>query len=186
MRIYDEFPEITNIKAKILKKQSKNNISQVILDKTIFMPENNVLLNDSALIDGKKVLSVREKNNDIIVAFDGTTSKSIVELEINKKIRRKNLSYNTAFILFSMIFKRFYGKNKLTLCLNDKYSYISIDNFTGDLDKDLFEKFINYAIFSGLKIKKDENLVVIDALGKVENNYICFDNTYKIISFTIE
>ena len=85
-----------------------------------------------------------------------------------------------------MIFKRFYGKNKLTLCLNDKYSYISIDNFTGDLDKDLFEKFINYAIFSGLKIKKDENLVVIDALGKVENNYICFDNTYKIISFTIE
>lgn len=185
MKIYENYPEILNIKAKVLDKRFKNNISQIIVDKNIFMADDNELINDYKFLDDKEVIEVKENRGKLLILVDGKISKEEVILEVDKKLRYRNLSYNTAYILFQIFLEGFYGKIKTNLFLNEDEAYISLINYRDDIDPELFDEMINYAIDSSLPITSNAGITEVAGLGTVINSNICFNNTYKIIKFKV-
>lgn len=185
MKIYENYPEILNIKAKILDKRFKNNISQVIVDKNIFMADNSELINDYKSLDDKEVIEVKENRGKLLISVDGKISKDQVVLEVDKDLRYRNLSYNTAYILFQIFLEGFYGKIKTNLFLNEDEAYISLINYKDDIDTELFDEMINYAIDSSLPITSKAGITEVSGLGTVINSNISFSNTYKIIKFKV-
>ncbi|WP_296127055.1 hypothetical protein [uncultured Anaerococcus sp.] len=185
MKIYENYPEILNIKAKVLDKRFKNNISQIIVDKNIFMADDNELINDYKSLDDKEVIEVKENRGKLLISVDGKISKEEVILEVDKKLRYRNLSYNTAYILFQIFLEGFYGKIKTNLFLNEDEAYISLINYRDDIDPELFDEMINYAIDSSLPITSNAGITEVAGLGTVINSNICFNNTYKIIKFKV-
>ena len=185
MKIYENYPEILNIKAKVLDKRFKNNISQIIVDKNIFMADDNELINDYKFLDDKEVIEVKENRGKLLISVDGKISKEEVILEVDKKLRYRNLSYNTAYILFQIFLEGFYGKIKTNLFLNEDEAYISLINYRDDIDPELFDEMINYAIDSSLPITSNAGITKVAGLGTVINSNICFNNTYKIIKFKV-
>nr|WP_072537221.1 hypothetical protein [Anaerococcus mediterraneensis] len=185
MRIYEKYPEILSLNAKILDKRYKDNISQIILDKTILMPEDGFLLKDYKSLDGKEILNIKENKGKVIISIKGKISKENIEILVDKNLRYRNLAYNTAYILFQIFLDAFYGKHKTKLTLTEDTATISITDLHDDFDPKVIEEMMTYAIKKGLPIKNEAGLTTIDGLDSVVNSYINFDNTYKIWSFEI-
>lgn len=185
MKIYEKYPEILTFNAKIEDKRFKNNISQLIVDQTIFMPSNDILLDDFLTAGGLEVIEVKENKGKELISVKGKYEKDIIELVLDKKLRYRNLYYNTAYILFQIFLEGFYGNIKTNLFLSEDKAYITLINFTSDIDIELFDEMINYAIDSNLPITTKAGITEVLGLGTVINSYINFDNTYKIRRFKV-
>lgn len=185
MKIYEKYPEILTFNAKIDDKRFKNNISQLIVDQTIFMPSNDFLLDDFLTAGGLEVIEVKENKGKELISVKGKYEKDIIELVLDKKLRYRNLYYNTAYILFQIFLEGFYGNIKTNLFLSEDKAYITLINFTSDIDIELFDEMINYAIDSNLPITTKAGITEVLGLGTVINSYINFDNTYKIRRFKV-
>lgn len=185
MKIYEKYPEILNLKAKIIDKKYKNNISQILLENTIFIPSNDFLIDDYKTAGGLEVLEVKENKGKDLISIKGKYEKDTIELVVDKKLRYRNLYYNTAYILFQIFLEGFYGNIKTNLFLSEDRAYITLNNYTSDLDPELFDEMINYAIDSNLPITTKAGITEVAGLGTVINSYINFDNTYKIRRFKI-
>ena len=185
MKIYEKYPEILTFNAKIEDKRFKNNISQLIVDQTIFMPSNDFLLDDYKTAGGLEVVEVKENKGKELISVKGKYEKDTIELVVDKKPRYRNLYYNTAYILFQIFLEGFYGNIKTNLFLSEDKAYISLINYTSDIDIELFNEMINYAIDSNLPITTKAGITEVAGLGTVINSYINFDNTYKIRRFKV-
>ncbi len=185
MKIYERYPEILSFTAEVKDKRFKNNISQLLVDKTIFMPSDDFLINDYETAGGLEVVEVKETRGKDLISVKGKYTEDKIELVVNKKLRYRNLYYNTAYILFQIFLEGFYGNVKTNLFLSEEKAYITLLNYTSDLDIELFDEMINYAIDSNLPISTKAGITEVAGLGTVINSYINFDNTYKIRRFKI-
>ena len=185
MKIYEKYPEILSFKANIEDKRFKNNISQLMVDQTIFMPSNDFLIDDYKTAGGLEVVEVKENKGKELISIKGKYDKDTIELVVNKKLRYRNLYYNTAYILFQIFLEGFYGNIKTNLFLSEDKAYITLINYTSDIDVELFDEMINYAIDSNLPITTKAGITEVAGLGTVINSYINFDNTYKIRKFKV-
>lgn len=185
MKIYERYPEILSFTAEVKDKRFKNNISQLLVDKTIFMPSDDFLINDYETAGGLEVVEVKETRGKDLISVKGKYTEDKIELVVNKKLRYRNLYYNTAYILFQIFLEGFYGNVKTNLFLSEEKAYITLLNYTSDLDIELFDEMINYAIDSNLPISTKAGITEVLGLGTVINSYINFDNTYKIRRFKI-
>ena len=185
MKIYEKYPEILNFKAKIIDKKYKNNISQILLENTIFIPSNDLLLDDYKSAGGLEVVEVKENKGKDLISIKSKYEKDTIELVVDKKLRYRNLYYNTAYILFQIFLEGFYGNIKTNLFLSEDRAYITLNNYTSDIDIELFDEMINYAIDSNLPITTKAGITEVAGLGTIINSYINFDNTYKIRRFKV-
>lgn len=185
MKIYEKYPEILKLKTKIEDKRFKNNISQLMVDQTIFIPSNDLLLDDYQTAGGLEVIEVKENKGKELISVKGKYEKDTIELVLNKKLRYRNLYYKTAYILFQIFLEGFYGNIKTNLFLSEDKAYITLNNYTSDIDIELFDEMINYAIDSNLPITTKAGITKVAGLGTVINSYINFDNTYKIRRFKV-
>lgn len=185
MKIYERYPEILSFTAEVKDKRFKNNISQLLVDKTIFMPSDDFLINDYETAGGLEVVEVKETRGKDLISVKGKYTEDKIELVVNKKLRYRNLYYNTAYILFQIFLEGFYGNVKTNLFLSEEKAYITLLNYTSDIDSELFDEMINYAIDSNLPISTKAGITEVLGLGTVINSYINFDNTYKIRRFKI-
>lgn len=183
MKIYENYPEILKFNTKIEDKRFKNNISQLLVEKTIFMPTDDFLINDYESAGGLEVVEVKENKGKDLVSVKGNYTEDTIELVVDKKLRYRNLSYNTAYILFQIFLEGFYGNVKTNLFLSEDNAYITLLNYTSDIDPEIFDEMINYAIESNLPITNKAGITEVSGLGTVINSYINFDNTYKIRRF---
>lgn len=185
MKIYEKYPEILSFKANIEDKRFKNNISQLMVDQTIFMPSNDFLIDDYKTAGGLEVVEVKENKGKELISIKGKYDKDTIELVVDKKLRYRNLYYNTAYILFQIFLEGFYGNIKTNLFLSEDKAYITLIHYTSDIDVELFDEMINYAIDSNLPITTKAGITEVAGLGTVINSYINFDNTYKIRRFKV-
>ena len=184
-KLYLNYPEITDIKANIVSRRSNGDNTQVILDRTIFMPNNDYFLKDSGNISGLEIISIEEKRDNIIHTVKGKFQKSAVNLHLDKVNRMRNLTYNTAFIIFKLVFQSFYLSKDIKLLLLDDKFIIRVNNFYDLLDENLMEDQINFLISKAVQIENNSGITSIYPFGEVINNDICFDNTSKVRGFKI-
>ena len=149
------------------------------------MPSDDFLINDYKTAGGLEVVEVKENKGKDLISVKGKYTEDTIELIVDKALRYRNLSYNTAYILFQIFLEGFYGNIKTNLFLSEDRAYITLNNYTSDLDPELFDEMINYAIDSNLPITTKAGITEVAGLGTVINSYINFDNTYKIRSFKV-
>ncbi|WP_394268448.1 hypothetical protein [Anaerococcus nagyae] len=184
-KLYLEYPEIEEIKANIISRRIQDNNTQIILDRTIFMPKNSYLLEDKGSILDLEILSIDEKRDNIIHLVKGKPNKSEVILKLNMKNRMKNLSYNTAYIIFKIVMGVFYNFKDIKLQLSEERAILKISEFYDKLDISLIEDQVNFIIAKALPIYNKQGITSIAPLGEVINNNLCFDNTSKVRAFKI-
>lgn len=184
-KIYLKYPEITELKANIVSRRVQDDNTQIILDRTIFMPKSYGFLKDYGNISDLEIISVEEKRDNIIHTVKGRPKKSEVILKLNPENRIKNLAYNTAFIIFKIVFTSFYQAKDLKLTIDEERSVIKITDFFDVFDKLLIENQINFIIEKALKIENNQGITNIPPLGEVINNEICYENSSKVRGFKI-
>lgn len=178
-------PEITQIKANIISRRSQGENTQLILDRTIFLPKSDMTVNERGNISGLDLISVEEKKDNIIHLVKGKPSKSEVILNLNYNDRLRNLSYNSAFVLFNIVMESFYNFKDIKLSLTDELASMVIEDFFDVFDKRLIENQMNFIIQKSLPITSQKGITNIYPIGDSINNGICFDNTGKIRGFKI-
>lgn len=184
-KLYLEYPEIGDIKANIISRRVQGDNTQIMLDKTIFMPKCSYLLEDSGNISNLEILSIDTRKDNIIHLVKGKPQKSEVLLKLNMENRIKNLEYNTAYLIFKMLMEIFYNFKNIKLRLSDERAVIKVSDFFDQLDKSLLENQVNFLIAKALIIDSKQGITSIPPLGEVINNDICFDNTSKVRAFKI-
>lgn len=185
MKIYEKYPEILSFTAEVKDKRFKNNISQLLVEKTIFMPSDDFLINDYKTAGGLEAVEVKENKGKDLISVKGKYTEDTIELIVDKDLRYRNLYYNTAYILFQIFLEGFYGNVKTNLFLSENKAYITLLDCKSDIDAQLFDEMINYAIDSNLPITTKAGITEVAGLGTVINSYINFDNTYKIRRFKV-
>lgn len=185
-KLYMDYPEISKIKANIISRRYLDDKTQIILDRTIFMPNSKEFLADMGRISAMEVLNVEEKKDNIIHTIQGKPQKSEVFLDLDMTNRRKNLSYNTAYIIFKLIFDSFYRSSSINLIRKEEDFFIEVCDFYDVFDKKLILDQINFLIGANLKIESKQGITKIDPIGDVINNFICFDNTGKVRGLIFE
>ena len=185
MKIYEKYPEILTFTAEVKDQRFKNNISQLLVEKTIFMPSDDFLINDYKTAGGLEVVEVKENKGKDLISVKGKYTEDTIELVVDKALRYRNLSYNTAYILFQIFLEGFYGNVKTNLFLSEDKAYITLLDCTSDIDAELFDEMINYAIDSNLPITTKAGITEVAGLGTVINSYINFDNIYKTRRFKV-
>ncbi|WP_049944407.1 alanyl-tRNA editing protein [Anaerococcus provencensis] len=184
-KLYLNYPEITDIKANIVSRRSNGDNTQVILDRTIFMPSSDHFIKDRGNISGLEILSIEEKRDNIIHTVKGKFQKSAVILHLDKANRMRNLTYNTAFIIFKLVFQSFYLAKDIKLLLLDDKFIVRINDFYDVLDENLMEDQINFLISKAVQIENNSGITSIYPFGEIINNDICYDNTSKVRGFKI-
>lgn len=185
-KLYMDYPEISKIKANIISRRYQDDKTQIILDRTIFMPNSKEFLADKGRISAMEVLNVEEKKDNIIHTIQGRPQKSEVFLDLDMTNRRKNLSYNTAYIIFKLIFDSFYRSSSINLIRKEEDFFIEVCDFYDVFDEKLILDQINFLIGANLKIESKQGITKIDPIGDVINNFICFDNTGKVRGLIFE
>lgn len=184
-KLYLKYPEINEIKANIVSRRVQDNNTQIILDKTIFMPKSAHLLADRGYISDMKIISIDEKRDNIIHLVEGKPNKSEVTLKLDMNNRIKNLSYNTAYIIFKILMQSQYNFKELKLVLNEDRAIIKITDLYETIDLSSLENQVNFIIERSMKIDNNQGITNIAPLGEVINNDICFDNCAKVRGFKI-
>lgn len=184
-KLYLEYPEIEEIKANIISRRVQDNNTQIILDRTIFMPKTSYLLEDKGSILDLEILSVDEKRDNIIHLVKGKPHKSEVVLKLDMENRLKNLSYNTAYIIFKVVMGVFYNFKDIKLQLSEERAVLKISEFYDKLDISLIEDQVNFIIAKALPIDNKQGITSISPLGEVVNNNLCFDNTSRVRALKI-
>ncbi len=185
-KLYMDYPEISKIKANIISRRYQDDKTQIILDRTIFMPNSKEFLADKGRISAMEVLNVEEKKDNIIHTIQGRPQKSEVFLDLDMTNRRKNLSYNTAYIIFKLIFDSFYRSSSINLIRKEEDFFIEVNDFYDVFYEKLILDQINFLIGANLKIESKQGITKIDPIGDVINNFICFDNTGKVRGLVFE
>lgn len=185
-KLYMDYPEISKIKANIISRRYLDDKTQIILDRTIFMPNSKEFLADMGTISAMEVLNVEEKKDNIIHTIQGKPQKSEVFLDLDMTNRRKNLSCNTAYIIFKLIFDSFYRSSSINLIRKEEDFFIEVCDFYDVFDEKLILDQINFLIGANLKIESKQGITKIDPIGDVINNFICFDNTGKVRGLIFE
>lgn len=184
MRLYEKYPEISSLESKILEKSYKNKITRLKIERSILIPKNDILLDDSLDVSGREIISIREDKDRQIIDLKGKVNSKNVILNVDKDLRYKNLYHTTAYLLFKIFLKDFYGTYETELRIKD--STIRVRDFDKDLDIGLIEELINHAIGSDLPIKRTDNRCEVLGLSSCDSPYISFDKTYKIRSFKLK
>ena len=175
--LYISHPHFNQIDAKIIKRKTDGKNTKIILDKSIFMPNTPFLLNENPKISGNNVSQIKFINGNLIHTIEDKIQSSSVSLSFDKKIRNKNMDYNTAFFIFKSLFYKYYNNKNVTLKIKDNFSQIKVSNFYENFSINDFLILFNKLIDLGLKINKDRDFVEIKGFDKDFYSGVYHNNT---------
>lgn len=184
-KVYIKFPEISNIKSNITSRKQSDETTQIILDRTIFMPKSTYLLADKGNISGMEIIAIEEKRDNIIHLVKGKPEKSEVSLNLDIDIRNRNLTYNTCLILFKILMTSYYNFSDIKLELTEDRAKFIVSEFDDLFYEDLIVDQLNFLISKNIKIDNNQGISSVHPIGEVINNEIAFDNAGKVLGFRI-
>lgn len=175
--LYISHPHLNQIDAKIIKRKTDGKNTKIILDKSIFIPNTPYLLNENPKISGSDVSQIKFINGNLIYTIEDKIQSSSVSLSFDKKIRNRNMDYNTAFFIFKSLFYKYYNNKNVTLKIKDNFSQIKVSNFYENFSINDFLILFNKLIDLGLKINKDRDFVEIKGFDKDFYSGVYHNNT---------
>lgn len=126
-KTYQQNSYLTNLEAEVLRCNKKDNLYQVILDKTIFYPNmSGGQPKDEGTINGIKVLDVIESEDEIIHIVQEPL-KGMVSLSIDFEVRFDYMQQHTGQHMLSYAFSTLYNANTIGFHLGNEHTTIDLD-----------------------------------------------------------
>lgn len=152
-KLYDYDAYAVKFEAKVLECIQEKDLYKVILDKTLFFPEEGGQSPDKGTLNGNEVLNVRIKD-DVITHYlrKPFSMGETVKGEIDWEHRFSNMQLHSGeHILSGIVFSK-YGYNNVGFHLSDNTATMDYDGkFTYEEALEL-EKMANSVIFANKKI----------------------------------
>lgn len=151
-KIYQENSYLTTLNATVIDCTKKNNIYELILDKTIFYPHMaGGQPKDIGTINGVEILNVFERNNKIIHEAKEPIQGNVL-LSIDFTVRYDYMQQHTGQHLLSYAFDKLYNGKTVGFHISKDYTTIDIDIKITDTMSNETENFANDIIYKNKKI----------------------------------
>lgn len=178
--LYISHPYIDEIDANIKKKKYNSSYTELVLDRYIFMPKTSYLLDENPKISSSKLIDCKFVDDQLVLTIEGNIKNERVTLKIDRKIRLRNLYYNSAFYIFKAIFHKFYNISNLSLFIGRNKAQIKVNNFYEDFDLYDFKLLFNKLIKLGLDINVNLKEVFIDGFETFPSEGVYLKNTKSL------
>lgn len=189
-KIYMQDPYLTEIRAKVISKEEKEDGFHIVLDKTIFYPEGlGGQKGDIGTLNDYFILKAYEENDAIYHVIKEDISENFVCIKINEVNRLKIMQQHTTQHLVSQVFIKIFNTETIGFHGSDKYVTVDLDienlskedlirveNISNEIvQKNLkvFTYFPNKDELSNLNLRKDPKvkdnirIVEIDSFDRV-------------------
>ncbi|MDO5291769.1 MAG: alanyl-tRNA editing protein [bacterium] len=176
-KVYDQDAYLTSLDATVV---SCNPITvdelkryQVVLDKTIFFPEEGGQTPDKGTLGGRQVLDVQIKDGVIVHTLDGELETgSMVQGVLDWKHRFNNMQQHSGEHIFSGLVHARFGYDNVGFHLSDQVVTMDFNGMITPEEAAEIEYAANQAIISNLEIQvsypSKEELAVLDYRSKIE------------------
>ncbi len=174
IRLYDADGYATRFEARVLScEKGKDGNNCLILDQTLFFPEEGGQSCDKGRINGIEVLDVQKKNGVIChTVTDGFETGSTVKGEIDWEHRFSNMQQHSGEHIFSGTVKRLYGSNNVGFHLSDQIVTMDFDTPLTVKQLEEAEWEANRAITENIEVlvsyPSAEELAGLDYRSKIE------------------
>ena len=126
-------------KANVLKKFIDEDLVYVKLDRTYFYPDGaGGQLGDRGTIDGKRVLGILKRNNEILHILGENIENNEVMCEIDAKRRFDISQQHTGQHILSAVFQNDFNARTISFHMGEEYSTIDLDTIY--LTKEMVEE----------------------------------------------
>ena len=130
-KLYDKDSHLKSFEAKVLSCEAADGLYRVLLDRTAFFPEGGGQPSDTGIIDGVKVLYVKEDAGNIYhYTQNPLAENSDIIGEIDWSVRYDRMQNHSGEHIISGIVHNLYGYENVGFHLSD--STVTLD-FDGDL-----------------------------------------------------
>lgn len=173
IKLYDENAYATEFEAKVLACEEAQDGYRVILDQTLFFPEEGGQTPDKGTINGNAVIDVQIKD-DVITHFVAQPLEigSVVKGCIDWQHRFFNMQQHSGEHLFSGLAHRKYGLKNVGFHLSNQIVTMDFDKALSDEQLKEMEWEINQAIVANVEIKtgypSKEELEALEYRSKIE------------------
>ncbi len=151
-KIYQENSYLTSLCSTVVSCDKKNDLYEVVLDKTIFYPHlSGGQPKDEGILNNLKVIDVIEKDDEIIHVVKNSVEGS-VNLEIDFEVRFDYMQQHTGQHILSFAIAKLYGGNTVGFHLGSDYTTIDIDKELNDEIIEKAEILSNEIIYNNKKI----------------------------------
>lgn len=138
-KIYWENPYLYETEASIIKKEKKNGMIHITLDKSIFYPDmSGGQPGDIGTINGERVIETLEVNDNLVHILKSDISGPKVQMAIDSSHRFDIMQQHTGQHLLSGIISNLLAGETLSFHLGKKYS--TIDVALADINNDEIAK----------------------------------------------
>lgn len=173
VKLYDRDAYKTEFEAKVLSCESVENGFAVVLDQTLFFPEEGGQTPDKGCLDGAEVLDVQIKG-DVITHYVSTSLEAgkMVKGWIDWNHRFFNMQQHSGEHLFSGLAHRKYGLRNVGFHLSNQIVTMDFDKALSEEQLKEMEWEINEAIVANVEIKtgypSKEELKNLEYRSKIE------------------
>ena len=173
IKLYDQNAYATEFEAKVLACEEAQEGYRVILDQTLFFPEEGGQTPDKGTINGNAVIDVQIKD-DVITHFVAQPLEigSVVKGCIDWQHRFFNMQQHSGEHLFSGLAHRKYGLKNVGFHLSNQIVTMDFDKALSDEQLKEMEWEINQAIVANVEIKtgypSKEELAALEYRSKIE------------------
>lgn len=172
-KLYDLDAYQTEFDATVLSCEKKENGYEVILDQTLFFPEEGGQTSDRGTIDTVNVLDVQIKEDIVIHTVDGElTEGKNVHGTIDFEHRFDNMQQHSGEHIFSGLVHAKFGYDNVGFHLNDELVTMDFNGMITKEEAEEIEYKANEAIIKNLPIEvsypSKEELKTLDYRSKIE------------------
>ncbi len=165
--------EEKEVLVKAAEEEKKITVYQVILDRTLFFPEEGGQSPDKGVLGGANVLDVQVKNNIITHTLDRALEVGeAVHGEIDWKHRFSNMQQHSGEHIFSGTVNRLFGYNNVGFHLSDNIVTMDFNGVLTEEDVAKVEYLVNETIVKNVPITVSyptkEELANLEYRSKIE------------------
>ena len=172
-KLYDYDAYRTSFSATVLSCVQKGENYEVILDETLFFPEEGGQTPDKGMLGGAEVLDVQIKGDVIThVVSAALTEGETVEGEIDWQHRFYNMQQHSGEHLFSGLVYKKYGYRNVGFHLSNQIATMDFDGVLTKEQAEELEWLVNEAIVANVEVKtgypSKEELACLEYRSKIE------------------
>ncbi|MBQ9765725.1 MAG: alanyl-tRNA editing protein [Lachnospiraceae bacterium] len=175
VKLYDMDAYMTKFSSKVISccKREKDDNYEVVLEATLFFPEEGGQTPDKGKLGGAEVLDVQIKKDEIIHIIDKPLKEGdTVEGEIDWQHRFYNMQQHSGEHLFSGITYKKYGYRNVGFHLSDQTATMDFDGVLTMEQAEEIEWAVNEAIVANVEVKAGypdkEELAGMEYRSKIE------------------
>ncbi len=173
IKLYDNDSYSTVFSAEVLSCEKRDSSYEVILDRTLFFPEEGGQSPDKGVLGGANVLDVQINKGVITHTLDTPLNAGeTVAGKIDWDHRFSNMQQHSAEHIFSGLVKKMYGYNNVGFHLSDNIVTLDFDGVLSDTQVSEIEYLVNEAIAKNVPVTvtfpTKEELSSLDYRSKIE------------------